>query len=307
MEDLDVAIIGGGPAGLQAALVLSRTRKHVVVFDDPEPPRNAASRGVHNFVGLDGLLPQEIRDHAWSQIDRYDTARLERTFVTRIDRPDPAGDFVVSAEWGSWRARHVMLTCGYHDVHPDIDGFAACWGYTIIPCPFCDGWENRDRVWGIVPSMPMELDVFPMMVQNWTSKRLVIAPQHLAVSDAHQQALAEAGVPLFRGDIASITHSEGAVTGVTLDNGQSIEVETLLWSPEERLAPLVTQLVDELGLALDDNGHVAVDNMQRTNIDRLWAAGDVQGWQGAIEAATLANMASTMIVHGWYQDATPAP
>ncbi|MBL8165572.1 MAG: NAD(P)/FAD-dependent oxidoreductase, partial [Anaerolineae bacterium] len=72
----DVAIIGGGPAGLQAALMLARTRRRVLVFDSPEPPRNAASHGVHNFVGLDGLLPAEIREQAWKQIAVYNSAEL---------------------------------------------------------------------------------------------------------------------------------------------------------------------------------------------------------------------------------------
>jgi thioredoxin reductase len=71
LKQIDVAILGGGPAGLQAALVLSRTRKKIIIFDDPEPPRNAASHGVHNFIGIDGLLPTEIRKIAWKQIDSY--------------------------------------------------------------------------------------------------------------------------------------------------------------------------------------------------------------------------------------------
>ena len=75
IEQIDVAIIGGGPAGLQAALVLARTRKKVVVFDAPIPPRNAASHGVHNFLGLDGMLPAEIREQAWQQIDALPTCR----------------------------------------------------------------------------------------------------------------------------------------------------------------------------------------------------------------------------------------
>jgi thioredoxin reductase len=70
LEQVDVGILGGGPVGLQAVLVLSRTRKKIIVFDDPEPPRNAASHGVHNFLGLDDFLPSEIRKIAWKQIQQ---------------------------------------------------------------------------------------------------------------------------------------------------------------------------------------------------------------------------------------------
>ena len=79
---IDVAILGGGLAGLQVALVLSRTRKKIIVFDEPEPPRNAASHGVHGFLGLDGVLPTEIRNVAWKQIDKYDSAEFRKEKIS---------------------------------------------------------------------------------------------------------------------------------------------------------------------------------------------------------------------------------
>ncbi len=86
IEQIDVAIIGGGPAGMQAALVLARTRKKIVVFNAPSPPRNAASHSVHNFLGFDGLLPAEIRERAWQQINVYQCAELRQEWVTDIDQ-----------------------------------------------------------------------------------------------------------------------------------------------------------------------------------------------------------------------------
>ncbi len=300
-NQIDVAIVGGGPAGLQAALVLARTRKRVIVFDDPAPPRNAASHGVHNFVGLDGLLPQQIRDRAWEQIDVYGSAQLMSDRVSAITRAPDSNDLVVETSAATWTARHVVLTCGYHDVLPDIDGFAQCWADTIIPCPFCDGYENRDRVWGIVPLMSYELDVFPSMVQNWTSERVVIVPRHIEVSEAQRSMLDQLGVPLHLGDIVAIDHRDGKLVAVTLDSGVTVEVATLLYSPPEQPAPLVSGLVDSLGLKLDEHGYVAVNQSQQTNVDGLWAAGDVQGWMGGIESAAAGGMAASMIVHDWYR------
>ena len=108
-------------------------------------------------------------------------------------------------------------------------------------------------------------------------------------------------VPLHVGDIVAIAHHDGKVQSVTLDGGEVVEVETLLWTPPEAPTPLVTGLVDELGLELDEDGYVVVDGTQRTNVDRLWAAGDVQGLMGALEAANAGGMAAAMIVHDWYQ------
>ena len=94
LEQIDVAILGGGPAGLQAALVLSRTRKKIVVFDDPEPPRNAASHGVHNFIGLDGLLPTEIRKIVWKQIDCYNSTEFREEKIVNVNREN--GVFIIT-------------------------------------------------------------------------------------------------------------------------------------------------------------------------------------------------------------------
>ena len=299
-EAIDVAIIGGGPAGIQAALVLARTRKRIVVFDGPQPPRNDASHGVHNFLGLEGLLPAEIRRVAWDQIDRYRSAELRRELIVDI-RHDSDGDLLVTNDQGDeFVARHVILAFGYHDVYPDVPGFAECWGDTIIPCPFCDGYENRDRVWGIVGSTAEEISSFPLMAQNWTSDIKVILAADAQLAPRYESQLDELGVPVHRGLVAEVHHEGGKVQAVTLDVGERIEVGTLLWVPSDEPSPLVQNLVDNLGLELNEDGHVAADDIQRTNVDHLWAAGDVQGWTGAIESANGGGMAAFMIVHGWY-------
>ena len=303
-RDFDVAIIGGGPAGMQAALVLARTRKKIVVMDDPRPPRNSASHGVHNFLGLDGLTPAEVRRIAWEQIDRYKSAESRGERIVDVRRDDN-GDFLLTNDQGvKVTARHVILAIGYHDVHPDVPGFAECWGDTIISCPFCDGYENRDRIWGIVGSSADEISSFPLLAQNWTSYIKVILADDAELDTAYQKQLSELGIPVHHGYIAQIHRSDGKVHAVILDNGERVEVGTLLWTPPEESSPLVQNLVDNLGLKLNENGYVDANEMQQTNIDRLWAAGDVQGWTGAIESANAGGTAAFFLVHGWHGEPT---
>ena len=296
----DVAIIGGGPAGMQAALVLARTRKKIVVFDDLRPPRNAASHGVHNFLGLDGLPPAEIRRVAWEQIDRYESAELRHERIVDVRRDGNSTFRVTNHQGATVTARHVILAFGYHDMHPDIPGFAECWGDTIIPCPFCDGYENRDRIWGIVGSSADDISSFPLMAQNWTSEIKVILAAGAELDAAYQTQLSEIGIPVQLGTITEIHHSDGKVCAATLDDGERVDVGTLLWTPPEKPSPLVANLVDNLGLELNEYGHVEANEMQQTNIDRIWAAGDVQGWTGAIESANAGGMAAFFMAHGWY-------
>ncbi|NDJ51469.1 MAG: NAD(P)/FAD-dependent oxidoreductase, partial [Chloroflexi bacterium] len=132
-EHYDVAIVGGGPAGLQAALILARTRKRLIVFDSPEPPRNGASHGVHNFIGLDGLLPSEIREQAWEQIAVYNSAELRTERIVDVQAHE-VGFALIGEAGTSVSAGHVVLALGYRDVYPDVPGFRECWGASIIAC-----------------------------------------------------------------------------------------------------------------------------------------------------------------------------
>ena len=303
VEQIDAAILGGGPAGLQAALVLSRTRKKIVVFDDPEPPRNAASHGVHNFLGLDGLLPADIRKAAWQQIDKYSSAQLRKKKIVNVNK-DGEGTFVIEDDNGtSIKAKKVILAVGYHDVYPDIPGFVECWADTIILCPFCDGYENRDRSWGIVVNSKMELERFPKMVQNWTSKIKVLIPSDIEIqSSSYVDELSKLGIPVYRGTITNVDHTDSKVQSVSLDSGEKIEVDTLYWVPAKRPSPLIEKLVENMGLELDRQGNVKTDEMRQTNVKGIYAVGDVRGSMpiGALAAAYDGGMAATSIVREWY-------
>ncbi len=297
----DVAIVGGGPAGLQAAMVLARTRKRVVVFDAPSPPRNAASHGVHNFMGVEGMLPREIRERVWEQIDRYELAELRHEEVTDLDI-DESGLFTVTAgDSEPLTVRRVILATGYRDLHPEIEGFHEARGDTIIPCPFCDGYENRDRIWGIVVNDPFEAMHFPAMAQNWTTRiKVIVNNTAIELDSTVEQQLDELGIPIHRGPITQIEQRGGKVEAVTLAAGERVEVETLLWTPPDEPVDLVKRLIARFNLEVNEMGHLATDETRQTRIEGLYAVGDVRGWTGAIESAAEGSMAASMIVHGWF-------
>ena len=299
---IDAAILGAGPAGLQAALVLSRTRKRIIVFDDPEPPRNTASHGVHNFLGLDGFLPADIRKIAWEQIDKYQSTEFRKEKIVNVSKEEGEdGIFVITSDnETSIKAKKVVLAIGYHDVYPDIPCFLECWADTIISCPFCDGYENRDRVWGIVANSKVQLERFPKMVQNWTSKIKVFIPPNLEIELSYQNELSKLGIPVYRGSITNVNHTNTKVESVLLESGEKIEVNTLLWIPSKRPSQLIQRLVENLGLEVDDQGNVKTDPMQKTNVKGLYAAVDVKGSMGALVAANDGGIAGVSIAHEWY-------
>ncbi len=302
VEEIDIAILGGGPAGLQAALVLSRTRKKIIVFDTPEPPRNTASHGVHNFLGLDGLLPMDIRKIAWKQIDKYNSAELRKEKIINVIKEKDEKFVITSDNERSIRAKKVILAVGYYDVYPDIPGFIECWGDTIISCPFCDGYENRDRIWGFVVNSKMQLDMFPKMVQNWTSKIKVFISPHIIIESSYQNELSKLNISVYRGIIIKVDHNGTKVESVSLESGENIPVDTLLWIPQVKPIQLIQRLIENFGLELNEQGYIKTDEKLRTNVKGLYAAGDVKGPSpiGALAAAYNGGIAATSIVHEWY-------
>ena len=295
VEEIDIAILG---EAVQQDYKLHQyflvQEKKIIVFDTPEPPRNTASHGVHNFLGLDGLLPIDIRKIAWEQIDKYDSAELrkekDRVFVITTDSEK------------SIRAKKVILAVGYYDVYPDIPGFIECWGDTIISCPFCDGYENRDRNWGIVANSKMQLDLFPKMVQNWTSKIKVFISPNIEIESSYQNELSKLNIPVYKGIIAKVNHNSTKVGSVTLESGEHIQIGTLLWIPPVKPIQLIQRLVENLGLELNEQGYIKADEKLQTNVKELYAAGDVQGSSpiGALAAAYNGGIAATSIVREWY-------
>lgn len=299
----DVAIIGGGPAGLQAALILARTRKRIIVFDSPEPPRNAASHGVHNFLGLDGLTPAEIREQAWGQIAVYDSAKLRHERVIDVNHHADKG-FIVTGEAGSAvTAKHVILALGFRDVHPNVPGFTECWGDTIIGCPYCDGYENRDRAWGVVVTNQLALEHMPRIFRNWTPTASVIVASNIPLDDAQRQALTAQGVGIHEGDIVEVHHTGGKVESITLHTGARVPVEALWWKPDETAMPLTEKIAANFSLDLNENGTIKTDMQYETSVKGLWAVGDVlRTFPTALNAAYQGSLAAYAITRIWYAE-----
>lgn len=274
---LDALIIGGGPAGLSAALYLGRSRRDALVLDAGDP-RHAVVDATHNFLTRDGLPPAALRSTAWEQLAAYPSVtRGPQTRVHTLKWRDDL--WHATSEAGKWRARAVVLALGVVDEHPDLPGFEACWGDTIQHCPFCHGWELRDRPLAVLVRDAHGAHL-ARMVRGWSDDVIVLTHGQQLPPDACE-ALAEARIPLDTRPIAALEAEGSKLQAIVLDDGERLARLGLFVQATQRQTPLVTSL----GLELSEAGFVVVDAQQRTSLPMLWAAGDMTTQMQQIVAA----------------------
>jgi thioredoxin reductase len=274
----DVAIVGGGPAGLAAALALVRSRKRVVLFDC-WPPRNAAASEVRGFVTQDGTPPAELRRLAHEDLAAYETFELRDDMrVTAIQPVD--GRFRIETAEHSIIARRVLLACGLVDVLPDLPGYRALWGTSVFQCPYCHGWEHRDRRFGYLANDSECLE-WSVLLRAWTTDLVVFTSGAFEVTHAQRDRLAHAGIAVEDRPITALRARSGRLAAVVLASGPELARDVLFARPPQRQTPLV----QALGLRLASRDLVHTENYE-TSIKGIYAAGDLMVHEhGASKAA----------------------
>ncbi len=286
----DVLIVGGGPAGLTAALYLGRGRRSAIVLDRGEP-RHAVSAGVHNFLTRDGTPPAELRRIAWEQMAAYPTVEHRVTIVERLERVGDDGPWRADTDTGEVFAREVLLATGMVDEHPDIPGYRERWGHSIHHCPFCHGWEMRDRPLAALVSDEAAAHYAPLL-KNWSRDVVVLTHGRTLPADA-RAAVEAAGIPIHGAEIVALEGRDRELEIVRLADGTTLERGGLFVKPKQHQCDLVRGL----GLELDDMGFVVVDMFGATSLPHVWAAGDLAtGMQQVGEAAAMGGRTGAMLV-----------
>ena len=283
----DVIIIGGSFAGLAAALQLGRARRKVIVLDTGLP-RNRFADHSHGLLGHDHKSPLEILAEARQQLARYPTISLVTARAESIS--GTIDDFsVLTGDGESLRARRLILSYGVADQMPELPGFAEGWGTSIVPCPYCDGFEVAGRHWGLVWSGPPSHN-YVRLYHDWTDTLTVFANGHDIPPDIRAD-LARRGIPVVDGRITEIDHDESHNTTVKLDAGPPVAVDILFAHPRNKPS---ASLHESLGLATVDTPlgiALKVDERRETSMPGVYAAGDLANllmpsvttasWQGA--------------------------
>jgi thioredoxin reductase len=286
----DVVIVGGGPAGLSAALNLGRARKRVLLCD-AGPRRNAAAEHIHGFVTRDGTPPQDFRRIGRQQLEPYTSVEARDIGVEEIR--GERGAFTVRLATGSVEARRILLCTGMVDELPDIDGFRALWGRSIFQCPYCHAWEVQDQRFGFLSPNVEALD-FALFLRGWTGDITVLTDDRYAVPPEMRERLTGGGVRVEERRIARLAAKEDRLELVEFTDGDPLRLDVLFARPPQRQV----KVVRSLGLDLDSGGYVRLDERRQTSIPGIYAGGDlITSAQSAVLAAASGVQAAAMINH----------
>ena len=291
----DVAVVGGSAAGLAAALQLGRQRRSVIVVDAGEP-RNGPAAHMHSYLGHEGLPPEELVAIGRAEVRSYGGEVLDGR-VTRVTRSDDDRFLVALVGGHSIIARRVLAATGLVDELPDVDGLAERWGLDVIHCPFCHGFEVRDRRLVQIVTHPMGLHPTALFRQL-TSRLTVVLHDHPEVEDSQIDLLKAAGVQVIHGDVRRIVTKGGSLSAVELYDAQRIEADAVVVSPRfkvraEAFAPLGLRTAPH-PTGLGD--FVSTDATGATAVAGLYAAGNVTDpSQQVLQAAANGSRVAAMI------------
>jgi thioredoxin reductase len=290
MNQYDVGVIGGGAAGLSAALVLTRARRSVLVVDAGSP-RNAPAAHLHGYLSRDGFAPRELLAVGRRDVRSYGGTIVDDT-ATALE-PDGDGRFQVSlADGDRVSVRRLLVTTGLCDELPDIPGLRDRWARDVLHCPYCHGHEVRDRRLGVIGGTPGSVR-YAQIVRQWTEDLVYFTPPDVLTAAERTQLLARA-IGVVEGTIDQLVIDDDQLRGVLLHDGCVVPRDALFVPP--RFVPN-HDLLTGLGCQTDGEGWVTTDPTGRTSVPGVWAAGNVVDPRAQVITAAGAGSAAAIALH----------
>ncbi|WP_374165318.1 NAD(P)/FAD-dependent oxidoreductase [Arcticibacter sp. MXS-1] len=289
MTTYDVIIAGGSYAGLSAAMALGRARRKVLVVDSGKPC-NRFTPHSHNFLTQDGRRPAEIAQLAKEQVLQYPTVEFEDAAVVDVIRMGSV--FKVSVNSGKIvQGEKLILAAGIRDLMPAIQGFADCWGKSILHCPYCHGYEVRDKATGILANGEMAFEL-ARLISNWTSDLTVLTNGKATLTSQQMDWLNQRNIRVLESEIAALEHEHGLIRAVSFTDGSVLGLEALYARPAFELQ---VGFASKLDLELTEQGLIKVDGQQRTSQQGVFAAGDSSILMRSVASAVASgNLAGAM-------------
>jgi len=273
-QSYDVVVVGGGAAGLNGALMLARARRSVVVLDAGEP-RNAPAAGVHGLLGHEGTPPAELLERGRAEVRAYGGQIVTGEVVDAVR--DGESLRVELADGRTVTTRRLLVTTGLVDELPEVPGLRELWGRDVLHCPYCHGWEVRDKAIGVLASGPASVHQ-ALLFRQWSAEVTFLAHTGEPPAGEEAEQLAARGIRVLSGEVTSLeTSGDGRLAAARLGDGSAVPLDALVVAPFMRAR---AGFLAGLGLAV--MGHptgmgecLEVDPAGRTSVEGVWAAGNV--------------------------------
>ncbi|SOD63592.1 Thioredoxin reductase [Streptomyces zhaozhouensis] len=300
----DVAVIGGGPAGLSGALALARSRRRVLVIDAGEP-RNAPSAHAHNYLTRDGAPPAEILAAGRKEVRGYGAEVLTPVSVTSAEAlggPDSPLFRLGLSDGRSVTARRLLVATGVRDELPDVAGLAEHWGETVLHCPYCHGWEVRDQPVALLASNGLAAHM-GLLWSQWSDHVTLVTHTAPALDDARRARLEAAGVTVVDDRATAVTRDrDGALSGLTLAGGGSVPCRAVVVSPRStvRLGPLAALGLEPTDVVMEGQvlgTQIETDPTGRSPVPGVWVAGNAAGINEHVVSSAAAGVRAGAVIN----------
>lgn len=268
--NLDCAIIGGGPAGSNAALVLGRARRKVILFDNNQP-RNAVTHESHGFITRDGVSPSEFREFAHQDISKYPSVKIKKSEIVEIKREKDTIFKLITKDGMSFLSKKIIFATGLKESLPNVNSIRDYYGKSLFSCPYCDGWELRDQPLVLIAENK-NVSHMAKMIYQWSKDIVVCTNGNKILSEEEEQLFKRKGIVIKEERIVNLNGSGGKLAKVVFEDGTEISrsggfIATELKQPND--------LPSSLGCEMGKNRGIMVDELGRTNVKDIYAAGDI--------------------------------
>jgi thioredoxin reductase len=287
-QQFEVVIVGGGPAGLAAALILGRMRRRVLVLD-ADGPANAVSEGVHGLFAHDGIPPLELRRIGRAQLRSYEsvTARIARVTEAR----PTTGGFVISAGGEEVETGVLLLAVGAQYELPPLEGLSEIWARGAYHCPYCHGWEVRDRPLAVYGTGAAAL---ALLLTSLSDDVVLLTEGSPDLESEVAESLSSAGVTIHDQPVARLEAEDGRLKRIVFADGRTDDRAGLFLAPT--FVPSL--LPAQLGCEVDESGAIVIDGDGRTTVPGLFAAGDATTEKSAVVLAAAAGSRAAYAING---------
>jgi thioredoxin reductase len=291
MSDYDVMVIGGGAAGLSAALVLSRARRQVLVVD-AGTQRFTLAAHMHGFLSRDGLPPSDLLKVGREEVAGYGGEIIPGT-VSELVRCGTSGFWVLLSDGRRFSARRLLVATGLRDELPDIPGLRDRWARDVLHCPYCHGYEVRNQQLGVLGGSPDAIR-YAQIVRQWADD-VVFFPQTDPLTAAQRAQLVARAIGIVEGPVKRVLVEDDRLAGVEMDDGRVIPRAALFVPP--RFLPNSGLLVG-LGCTLDENGWATTGPNGQTSVPGVWVAGNVANPRAQVITAAGEGSAAAIAING---------